>query len=123
MTAARTLAAFAALLLAGAALAALLMPTPPAHADTRPPAVVNLNASLGSTANVGDPLLTAAAPGAELSPAQAAEVHATADRICEGLTAGVPVTTMETAVAADTGLPLPQAHAFVAAALTACAAL
>lgn len=51
---------------------------------------------------------------ADFTDAQVTEVLASADRVCEGQRAGVPITTLEQTVAADSGLDMPTAHDFVA---------
>jgi hypothetical protein len=126
----RTIRPLAALLLiaAGVAvIAALLMPNPGARADTPAPAAQARTATLSGSAvahgtGLGSDLavLSAAAPAGELSPAQATAVLESADRVCEGLTAEVPEGFMIRAVAEESGLSLPDAHAFVEAAMTRC---
>lgn len=127
MTTAR---AYAALLLIAAAvglIAAVLMPNPPARAQTPAGPAQERTATLSGphgTAVAPDlAVLDAAAPGTEaLTADQAAEVFAAADRVCEGLTAGVPVTAMESEISTSGGLTLPAAHGFVAAASLRCQA-
>lgn len=53
---------------------------------------------------------------------QYAAAQAAADRICEGMTAGVPLYLMDTAIAEEGGLSLEQAHQFVTTAAQACLA-
>lgn len=109
MTTARTTAALLLIAAAVGAIGFLLMPNPPARA-----------ASPASGPVAAAPDLST--PGAEpLTPGQEAAASAAADRVCEGLTAGVPVTTMETTVAAEGGMSLPAAHDWVAAAAARCA--
>lgn len=123
----RTLAALALILAAFAALAALLMPGPAAHADPHTAA-----ASAG-TAHDSQPrgtavgpdlaVLSAAAPTGELTPAQATEALLAADRVCEARTDLVPLPELSAAVAEAGGLTPADAAAFVAAALDRCPTL
>lgn len=129
MTTARATAALLLIAAAVGAIALLLMPSPAAHADTHPRPAEAVSRSLAATATprgtgVGADLdvLAAAAPGSELSPAQADEALLAADRVCEGITAGVPEGFMIRTVADESGLPLPQAHLFVEAAAVRCGA-
>lgn len=130
MNAPRAAAALLILAAAFAALFALLAPTPPAQAistGTLAPAVTaTLSGSPGAGTGISSDLavLDAAAPGSEsLSAAQAAEVFATADRVCEGLTDQTPEGMMIRTVAEQSGLSLADAHAFVEAAMTRCGVL
>jgi hypothetical protein len=55
-------------------------------------------------------------PATELTLDQAREVIAAADRVCEGMTAGVPLMDMADALTVDLGLTDTEAHDFVKAA-------
>jgi hypothetical protein len=130
MRTARPLAVLLLIAAGVAVIAALLMPNPGARADTPAPAAQDRTATLsGSPAplrgtGIGPDLavLTAAAPeGSEsLTAEQAAQALLTADRVCEGLTAEVPVVEIERVVATEGGLSLSRAHDFVAAASIRC---
>jgi len=48
-----------------------------------------------------------------MTPAQALEAEYTADRVCEGKTAGEPIVMLEQDVADASGMSLPDAHDFV----------
>jgi hypothetical protein len=91
--AARTAAAFALLLAAFGVLAALLMPAPAAHALQEGPAPAAEPQTPDAPA---DAFLTAlVGPGTDLTPQQAADLTAAADRVCEGFyVADVPVAVM-----------------------------
>lgn len=127
----RTIRPAAALLLVAAGvalLAALLIPNPPARAQVPAPAAQGGTAALsgpahGTGAGADLAVLDAATPeGAEaLTPAQVVEVFATADRVCEGLTAGVPADRIVQTVGVQAGLPILDARAFVSAATARCA--
>lgn len=121
----RTLAALALVVAALAAVAALLMPSPAAGATGPAPAPEAALAHDSRTAHgtgVGPdlPVLAAAAPAGELTPAQATEVLYAADRVCEGIVAGVPEGFLVRTAAEEGGLTLTDAHAFVEAAITRC---
>lgn len=97
----RTYAAFLLVAAALAAVAAILLPAPAAHAGT------------GVSATVA--ILDAAQPtgGDNLTAEQARVALATADQVCEGYTAHVPGKVMARTIADASGLPLPQARVFV----------
>lgn len=126
MSTARATAALLAIAAAVGAIAFLLIPNPPARADTPAAPAQERTATLsglhGTAAGADLAVLDAASPEA-LTTDQTAQVFAAADRVCEGLTAGVPEGFMVRTVAADAGLALPAAHAFVEAAITRCASL
>jgi hypothetical protein len=65
----------------------------------------------------GDNLLLARAgqfvPGTDLTLDQAREVVLAADRVCDGMTAGVPLMDMADTLTVDLGLTDTEAHAFV----------
>lgn len=121
--------ATAALLLLAAAvavIAAVLMPNPPARAMTAaapaPSRTATLSGPQAHGTGVGPdlPVLAAASPTGELSPAQATEALYAADRVCEGIVAGVPEGFLVRTAAEEGGLTLTDAHAFVEAAITRC---
>jgi hypothetical protein len=103
-----TALAFAAVLALGALLAAVLMPNPTAQAA---PAV--------EVAEVAPVVAEPAAPflvallGDSGTPENAGELLLAADRVCEGLTAGVPVVVMADGIAAEFGVDDEQARHFV----------
>lgn len=51
---------------------------------------------------------------ADFTQSQVTAVLASADRVCEGQRAGVPITTLEQGAAAASGMDMPTAHDFVA---------
>lgn len=85
--------------------------TPPANAAT----FVAAEPAARSTV---DPLLTALAPGSDLAPDTAAALLAAADRVCEGVTAEVPVVDMANALTVELSLTDEEARTFVNTAAT-----
>jgi Protein of unknown function (DUF732) len=116
----RTTLAVALLIAAVALLADLLLPADPAaRADTPAPAAQERTATLSGPDAA---FLSVLAPGTELEPGQAAALVEAADRVCEGVTAAVPVVVMADTVAADLGLSDTEArHLVNTAATTRCA--
>jgi hypothetical protein len=120
---ARTLAAFALVVAAFAALASILTSGVPAHA-VQAPAPVVVQAPAVQAAPVveepaldEDPFLGALLGDAGL-PANALDLSYAADRVCEGMTAGVPLLDMADAVAGEFSVDDEQAHEFVRLAAT-----
>jgi hypothetical protein len=119
----RLLLALTTIALGFAAIAALLMPNPGTRTST--PAAVSEaahEAHAGGTAvstTLDDTRLAAAlAPATEIPADRAAELSLAADRICEGLTAEVPVTTIEQTLVAQESLTADEAHRLVEVAAT-----
>jgi len=108
MTTARHAAALLLIALGFALIAAVLMPAPASAVTVHSKAEVTL-------------IKLAVGPGADTDADTRAGILAEADLICEGLTSGTPVTTMEAHAAAVGGMTLPAAHRFVEAAATRCA--
>lgn len=114
----RTAAAFALVVAGFAILANLLLPADAPAAVAEAPAVV----AVETPAPAVDPLLAALAPSTDLAPEQAARLLDAADRVCEGLTAGVPVAIMSTDLMHDLSLTGEEARDLVnTAALIHCA--
>lgn len=112
--------AFTAVAAGIAAIAWLLMPAP-ASQRTAPAPAVSAVAAVHTTAP--DPFLAALAPSTELPPDQAQALSEAADQVCEGLTSGVPVTTMTSTLMAELHLTGPEAMRLVnIAATTRCTA-
>lgn len=109
MRTARLVAAFALVLAGFALIAVALMPSSPARAvaATEAPAAVEV-----------DPFLVALAPGTHFAPEHADALLAAADRVCEGVTAEVPVVDMANALAESLGLTDEEARDFVNTAAT-----
>lgn len=115
------LAAAFALVVAGFALVAyLLTPTPAARPA---PAPVAVQPAVHAAA-APDPFLAALVGDAtDLAPEQATTLSAAADRVCEGLTSGVPEGFMIRELSGELHLTLDEAHRLVeTAASVRCAA-
>jgi hypothetical protein len=105
---------FAAVTLGFAALAATLLPT-----AAERPAVVELAPALRSTAAEPSPFLVALlGDGTHLDAAQVEELTAAADRVCEGVTADVPVMVMADTLAGELSLTDEEARHLVNTAAT-----
>lgn len=109
------------LLLALGTIALLAQPVSPGQAvDTVPAMGVEISRSVPDPEGAliaSDHLIAAAlGSGVDFTQAQGLQVREAADRVCEGFTAQVPVTTMETTIAQEQGITPGQAHAFVIAA-------
>ncbi len=117
---ATTLVLFAAVVGALAALAALLLPAAAgATVPTHRPQEVRLAPAVHATTPQPDAFLVAlVGPGTDLAPGQAEELTLAADRVCEGVTAGVPEGFMIRTVSEEQGVSLEDAHRFVEAAMT-----
>src|SRR4051812_3263380 len=84
----------------------------PVKVDAPAPAAV---AAAPSGVGTDFGLMQIALPGGDWTQAQVTEVQAAADRVCEGLTAQVPVPDMVLTLTAQEGLTPGQAAAFVRA--------
>jgi hypothetical protein len=107
MAHARTLAAFALVVAAFATLATILTSGTPATALQAAPAVET------PTVQVDPFLVSLVGAGVDLPADHAAELLLAADRVCEGITAEVPVVDMADALVRDLGLTDEEARHFV----------
>jgi hypothetical protein len=109
----------------GAAAGLLLAGTTPAGAapaDVTPIVLQRIDAVPAHQPADVDPALMVAAfgPGAGYDDAAAAEVRLTADRVCEGIAAGVTADEMIAALMRTTGMLPDQSRAFLTAATAGC---
>jgi hypothetical protein len=118
-----TTAALLAVVAAGIGLlAALLMPAPASALQTPADPAPRVSAPADAP-QAADGFLTALLGDTEVDPAVAAELSLAADRVCEGVTAGVDRATMATTLSAELSLTPAEAHWLVSTAeTTRCAA-
>jgi hypothetical protein len=119
---ARLVLAASAVVAASAALALLLIPAPGSnapHAPLTPAAHVTHAGGTAVSSTIADrTFLTALAPDADLDPATADRLTQTASLVCEGMTANVPLTVIESTLAARQSFTPAEAHRFVEVAAT-----
>lgn len=122
----RATTAVTAVVLAALALLALLLRPAPAEAvqPAQPSAPAAAPLTPEPAADLTDGFLPALlGDGTDVDPATAAELTYAADRVCEGITAGVPEGFMIRTVSEEQGVTLEDAHTFVeTAARVHCAA-
>lgn len=108
----RLAATLVVLFAAFAALATLLAPTTAGAVEGdstgRPPAGVNVQKALHPSI-----LSVAFGAGSDYTRTQLRQVRAAADRVCDGITAGVPLVDMASRLSADTGMDDTQSRNFV----------
>jgi hypothetical protein len=119
---ARLVLAASAVVAAFAALALLLIPAPgsnaPRPAITPAAHVAHAGGTAVSSTIADRTFLTALAPDADLDPATADRLAQTASLVCEGMTANVPLTVIESTLAARQAFTPAEAHRFVEVAAT-----
>jgi hypothetical protein len=122
---ARLALAATAVVAAFAALALLLIPAPGSNAPHAPltpaaPAahVTHAGGTAVSSTITDRTFLTALAPDTDLDPATADRLTQTASLVCEGMTANVPLTVIESTLAARQSFTPAEAHRFVEVAAT-----
>jgi hypothetical protein len=110
---AAVLAATALVLAVGALLAIVLTPNPGANAAQPGPAAEAPAEWVEPAPVEVDPFLAALVGEGTEVPANSAELLLAADRVCEGLTAGVDLLTMQDGIAVEFGVGDEEARLFV----------